>query len=608
MMTDSSSLNVARSLWSLSAICLLLLFLQILINLQADYSTDSILGWNVALLFLNVLSLLASGKRMRWGSVDVFVLAILFLCIFSALKNGSDCSIVFVEEQIPFYLFYFSIRFFISSNVSWANRFFFLLICLCLCIESITGLSQIFGSRSSSHTNFLLTGHFFNPGPYGGFLAVIIAVALSYLIKNRADLYESLKSMSLGWLLKYRFSAVVAFSTVILGVVVLPASMSRAGWVALAGSCLVLCFRNFRMTRCMKRYPFLTLLLILIIIICGWGMFRMKEDSALGRAHIWRMEWKAMERTPIYGSGPGSVLGIYGNTQEQYFRENPSKCLSRTGQIAGSPEFAFNEYLKSGIETGPLGLTLIVIVCAIAVVKLLRQNSVFAYGFIALMIFSLFSYPLSLSPFGLLLCCFFAISEASENYRPKVFWGHSIMSTLVVVMTLVSVFLLLPHFRSRALSMEKYSKISSMLSFSLCEESVSNLENIYDNLSWNYKYLYDYGYELHKSKEYSKSNIVLKKGAALSADPMFHNIMGKNFEALGLLKKAEAEYKTAYFMVPGRIYPLLLLLEMYTKEGQIEKAKKVASYIAKIPVNENNYQMMQLKQRYENILKNFLLD
>ena len=60
-----------------------------------------------------------------------------------------------------------------------------LLCCSIALYESALGLMQVFGLRASGHAGFALTGTFSNPGPYGGCIAVLLAVLASYAYMNR---------------------------------------------------------------------------------------------------------------------------------------------------------------------------------------------------------------------------------------------------------------------------------------------------------------------------------------------------------------------------------------------------------------------------------------
>ena len=53
-------------------------------------------------------------------------------------------------------------------------------------IEAIWGLRQIYGLAVSNHSLYALTGSFYNPGPYSGYLAMIFPLCLhESLLINR---------------------------------------------------------------------------------------------------------------------------------------------------------------------------------------------------------------------------------------------------------------------------------------------------------------------------------------------------------------------------------------------------------------------------------------
>ena len=56
-------------------------------------------------------------------------------------------------------------------------------------IEAIWGLRQIYGFAVSNHSLYALTGSFYNPGPYSGYLAMIFPLCLHGI---RSDAVDSL--------------------------------------------------------------------------------------------------------------------------------------------------------------------------------------------------------------------------------------------------------------------------------------------------------------------------------------------------------------------------------------------------------------------------------
>lgn len=333
----------------------------------------------------------------------------------------------------------------------------------------------------------------------------------------------------------------------------------------------------------------------------------LKKDSALGRLHIWNVEIRAVASSPLIGYGPGIALGAYGDTQEAYFRSAERGAWEK--RVAGCPEYAFNEYLKAGIETGLLGLVLAVCIAAFSVLELMKSGSVFAYGATASSVFAFFSYPLSVMPLAVLYTILLGVScgvsrpggrcaGVESQVKPVPVWMRA--STVLMAVTLgIVAFHLRDTYLDRRTAMDVWTSSRYLSGMELYEDSLEELEGLYPELFWNYRYLYDYGYALHKTGDYARSNDILQEGAAISSDPMFHNVIGKNYEALGDNDTAEGEYVKAHNMVPCRLYPLVLLMEMYSKTGNETEALDVAERILEMPVNCRNRTMMGLREKAE---------
>ena len=127
--------------------------------------------------------------------------------------------------------------------------------------------------------------------------------------------------------------------------------------------------------------------------------------------------------------------------------------------------------------------------------------------------------------------------------------------------------------------------------YELALDEFALAENI---LSDNKRFLYDYGYTLFLAQRYEESIKVLESGANISNDPMFHNIIGRNYEALGDINRAEEEYWKAHFMVPCRLYPLHRLMLLYKSVEREEAAAYIRDIALKMPVNPLNWAMVEL--------------
>ena len=62
------------------------------------------------------------------------------------------------------------------------NMLLVVAVCVWGIVEAGYGLMQVLGWRMSHHSLYSLTGHFNNPGPYGGFIACVMAVAGAWVV------------------------------------------------------------------------------------------------------------------------------------------------------------------------------------------------------------------------------------------------------------------------------------------------------------------------------------------------------------------------------------------------------------------------------------------
>ena len=453
---------------------------------------------------------------------------------------------------------------------------------LWLAYESVLGIMQLLGIAVSHNSMCPMTGGFANSGPYGGFLAVCIAVvfAAAWKWRDSGNLYDRI----LFWL-----SSVSGC----LGIVVLPASMSRTGFVALLVSAVAFALIDTESKSYFKSHKWLPLSVVAVAFVVGAGAFCLKKDSALGRFHIWEMELRAIADKPLTGHGYGNALGSYGDAQAEYF-EGEERSQERV-RIAGCPEYAFNEYLRLGMEFGILGLLLSVAVIVLGTTMLCRSDSSLTFGLVAWGTFAMASYPLAVWQLRLLLGVFLG-AAVGLNMKVGKRTRLILASTFIVIATGLML-IWLPENRQRKYAEGKWLEERRFTNFGIFDGMADRLAILYPQLRRNFRYLYDYGYALHKECRYEESNVILREGALISSDPMFYNIIGKNHEALGDYELVERNYIHAHNMVPSRLYPYILLMEMKERQGNTELALAYARKALSLPVNERNMSMRDLHER-----------
>lgn len=491
---------------------------------------------------------------------------------------------------------YFLIRFLLSTGTN-ARYILFLFLYLTGITEVIWGIGQLSGLWNSFHMLYKFTGSFFNPGPYSGLLATLFPIALwQSLTKPAGKTGKLLQTTGLA----------CSISVIIL----LPASMIRSSWLAaLLGSSLILLdhysvISSVRQFYQKKKVRFFLLfsLSILIATVTFHGMYTLKKNSADGRLLIWKVSAIALQKTPLTGQGPGSFSGIYGKTQACYFSTHPENL--REKQVAGTPEYGFNEYLQISVELGLIGLALFAGLIISAFRQALKQKQTgILGGMAAFLVFAFFSYPFSTLPlsilfFILLACCTSPISSPFTYKKRTFFYLFFVLLTGVCIIAGY-------RLENKQKYLLQWKKEKEYFNMAIFEGTVDHYRQLYPRLKEFSPFLFEYGQCLAKTGQYQESTFILSEGIRKSSDPMFYNIIGKNEQALGNNKAAETAFLQAFHQVPHRLYPLYLLARLYVKDRQYLKAKQIIKEALKqkpkimSPAIEN--MQNELKKLYEQI-------
>jgi len=494
--------------------------------------------------------------------------------------------------------------------------------------ESWVSMRQIMGQAVSNHSLYLFTGSLKNPGPLGGLLAVTAAVLLSWLLRRWSNRPVSHPSSPGQWLF-------AAFSLWVLAalfacIVLLPATLSRAAWTAFAFAAAVVLLPPLRerlrgsdmRQRFSGKRKWLSLLataaLVVVLAIGGW---QLKPRSAAGRLYIDRISLRIIADNLWTGVGPGNYAGAYGRAQEAFFaRRLPSwdtesdaflsglQDVSETN-LAGCPEYAFNEYLQTGVESGLPALLMMLCLTVIAAYRLCCRSSPAGAGLVALCIFSLFSYPFALPVFRGMLTLFLAMS-AGCSLRPcrsaKIRSFVSMALILVCVWWLAGNFL--PREKQREATLDQWRNLRVWYSGGDYELVVEHYPALLREQPRHTGILFEYGRSLHLTGDHRRALEVLEQGIRCSSDPMFLNVQGNCYRSLAVAVPdsaqhytalAEESYRRAFCRVPGRLYPLSLLLRLYREQGLAGQAARMAAIVAGYEPRIDSPAVRELKREAE---------
>lgn len=449
-------------------------------------------------------------------------------------------------------------------------------------IEAIWGLRQIYGFAVSNHSLYALTGSFYNPGPYSGYLAMIFPLCLHKWLNLKEKTERT-------WIEQGKYY--MALGVMLLILCVLPAGMSRSAWMAAAVSGAWVYGMHVswgsRLKVIRKRYKKKVVLACIaggiIFIMIVYLLFQLKATSANGRLFMWKISTLAIAESPVVGYGIGNFISVYGRAQENYFANEE---YSETEElVAGSPEYAFNEYLQVAIEYGIPFLFVVLLVIAFCLWKGSGEGRIgLCGGIIAVLVFAFSSYPMRIPGFAV---TFYFLLAACVIGRSKI-----MLLFFISIITLLGTY----YWKYNQYDACKNWHRSKMLyNIGAYQSAKEEYEKLYSELKNRGAFLFEYGYCLHKLKQYDNSTIVLEEAMKHSCDPMLLNIIGKNYQAVGKYEKAEGSLIRSTHRLPGRIYPYYLLAKLYA-EPEYQQPEKLKRMVEVVLTKEPKVQSTAIKE------------
>ncbi len=469
-----------------------------------------------------------------------------------------------------------------SLLVMWA-------LILCGGIEAVWGFCQLYGWSVSHHSLYALTGSFYNPGPYSGYLAMILPLCLSEWM----DLRKIEKKKLLQYIQYY-----VVWGTMLLILCLLPAGMSRSAWLAAAVSCGWVCWVRCSWGSYLKswwkqhrRWMMLgSVACGMVAILLMFTLFHLKANSASGRLLMWKVSCRAMAEKPLWGYGRGSFAEAYGNAQEQYFAEG--NYLPREELVAGSPEYAFNEYLQLMVEYGIPMLVLVLGIVAFAWWRGLARGQVaLCGGILSVLVFNFSSYPMQIPAFALAFLFLVAACLIGRSWR--------LALAFIAFMSWLGTHFIKDNTYQQC---RKWTSCQMLYKVGAYRQALKEYERLYPALKDRGAFLFEYGHCLHKLEEYAASTQILQEAEKQSCDPMILNIIGKNYQALKQYRDAEKWLMRSTHRLPGRIYPYYLLAKLYA-EPDFYHPEKLKEMVEVVLTKEPKVQSTAIREMREEVKK-----
>ncbi len=604
--------------------------------------------------------------KQKWLSFKITLLDILLgayvimVCISYLLQPVDPLQMLIFGALV---LFYLAVRFIHPKYY----LYLMLAVILAGTIQAMFGNFQLYGFYPSHHGLFKMTGSFFNPGPYSGYLVSVLPIALGiyFIFKQKGSVFEKknnspfISLTNFPWALCIQYFALIAIVAIFL---VLPASQSRASWLAVivSGAYLSWKFRH-QLKRSLPNS--ITLLFkdtvqkrivisggILLIVAGACTLYKFKQNSADGRLLIWKVSEQMIKDEPFFGHGAGKFKAHYMNYQAYYFRENTN---ANEAMLAGNTSYAFNEIIKLGVEHGIVGVLLSLSILGIMLFASNSPTSLRRYsdvpfevevsqtnhivllargGIIGILVFGLFSYPSAILPIKMNFVLFAGIIASIYSKRNKkdkhkeplhIFQGilkrysmsypsSSSCSVrklpIFLSLTLLSILVLsypaVKTINTHYLANHYWKDASDIYRIQAYQECLEDFELAYPQLKHNGDFLIQYGKALNMAGKHKKAIEMLEQAKQNLNNSILYTTLGDSQKNLGIMHEAEQTYLQASQMLPSRFFPLYLLAKFYDESGQKEKALKMANQLMNKEVKVPSKAIEEIKEEMQKIINN----
>lgn len=477
----------------------------------------------------------------------------------------------------------------VSESVQWVLMGFG-------AMEALHGLGQIAGIYPSNHSLFVLTGTFYNPGPYSGYLAAVLPIALHRMLVSNGK--KDRLSVA-----QYYFSMCV----LLLICCVLPAGMSRAAWFASLISCGYVVLRVYRVKvkSFVSKHRYAVSGVLIVGALLASSAYFMKRDSADGRLLIWKITSQAIASSPCGEENGRTFSAIYGDAQERYFTN--CEYSESEAWVAGTPDFAFNEYLQIAVEYGVwVSVLLVTVLLVLSMIAGSRKQLAGIDGcLVSLMVFACFSYPLHIPAIVSvwLLTLMVLCGEGLVMIKRK---RNAVAVLLpVVVAGLTASMDMYGIYSERTRAVREWMPVRVLYHSGAFNAAAEEYGKLYDKMSWNKDFCFEYGRALYKARSYGKAEEVLLKAMEVSGDPMILNMLGRNAQESGEYGKAEKYLLRSTRRLPERVYPHYLLVKLYAEPEYFDRIKLIreAECVLNAEPKVNSTAIREMRQEVKKILE-----
>jgi O-antigen ligase len=553
----------------------------------------------IAMLYLAV-SRLKTNTGTGLNNLDIAVSAfLLFLIANNIFHGGQIISHKNVENAGLLVTYVFTKKLFVGIRPPY--RQYLVLLLLLILSQIIIAVLQWFDYLPSYNSNFVITGIFFNPGPFTIFLSAILIYGLC------AGLYSSNKTIK-----------IVGIVLFIAAVPIVLITLSRSAWLGLIAAVLLVLTIRFQLLQKAGRWfkhAYLKAIVVVVVLgmtaFSGFYLYYLKKDSADGRMLTWKISSHIIADYPLNGIGQDRFPARFIEYQSAYFKSHPDRMLTE-GRVSSVIYYAFNDILHMTVEQGIIGLILFLTVLLIALKfckRLINPNnktqlndgvlSGAMASIIVILISGLTAYPLVMLPISILFYSAIGIVSAAytnnttDNISKKPFKSALSGAKIIggVGFMIYSLALAHAYFLANDILKNGYKTKPNNMHQLMQYKSLVNTEEWY--------VLRHCSYLLH-IEQYEKAIYEMEKAKEFTGLGAIYMSLANVYAYKNQYANAEKQLKFMYYALPGLMTPKYRLAKFYYDTRQKNKwnitAAEVLNFKPKIASSFTDEMINEIRQ------------
>ncbi len=433
---------------------------------------------------------------------------------------------------------------------------------------------------------------------------VIAAYHLFYLKESISSLYNPTSSIfsillaaQISFILPYVFInkkwswLFYVLSTA--AVLLLLYTNGRAGWLGFIVATCFTVYQSIKHTKLKKSLLYTALFVVPFIIA---SLFFYKVNSSNGRLLIQKVSLGIWQKNLLLGIGQGKFKVKYNEAQAQYFSTH--NINSNEALLADDTFYAFNDFFQFVIENGVLGLLFLIflgwaVFKAIKNIELTTENRTLLIAavssLLAITIGALFSYGLqTLSILLMTLICISIIFSMPQKKSSNQFFLNTnnlfVKTSLIIVAISFSIY----YYFSAQYNIAK-QEAGELNKVGFKTKAMKIYSELNNSMYAKDEILYYYANTLFLSNQSLKAKTVLVDAKRYYLAKDVYTLSAQIETELKNYKQAEADYKTAIFMVPNRMATKKNLLDFYLVQKDTAYALYWAKSIINMPVKVPSY-------------------